>query len=53
MGVLDLLGDIGGVMEAMMIITFVFGEFFSKKFFNAAIASEMYVVKNLKAKNTK
>lgn len=32
-GLLDLLGDIGGVMEAFTIFTLIIGEFFSKRFF--------------------
>ena len=42
-GILDLLGDIGGVMEMMSMVTIIFGEFFSRKFFSGAIASELYV----------
>ena len=44
-GVLDLLGDIGGVMEALTILTVYFGEFFSKRFFSAAVASQLYLQK--------
>ena len=45
-GILDLLGDIGGVMEVIDLVTAFIGTFFSAKFFSAAVASSLYIKKN-------
>ena len=43
--VLDYLGGLGGFKEAIDILVFSFGEFFSSKFFIASIAAKFYFTK--------
>ena len=51
-GILDLLGDVGGVMGLLNMFISDIGTFFSAKFFSAAIAS-LYIKKEPKNKNKK
>jgi hypothetical protein len=44
--VLDYLGGLGGFKEALDILVFSFGEFFSSKFFIASIAAKFYFTKS-------
>ena len=41
--ILDVLGDVGGFYQAIDILLFTFGEFFSAKFFIASIATSLYL----------
>jgi hypothetical protein len=43
--VLDYLGALGGFKEAIDILVYSFGEFFSSKFFIASIAAKFYFTK--------
>ena len=44
-GILDLLGDVGGVMGLLTMLTAKFGTYFSANFFSAAVANKMYIQK--------
>ena len=52
-GLLDLLGDVGGVMEIINLVTAIFGTFFSANFFRASVASSLYIKKETKNKKKK
>jgi len=39
------LGDIGGFKEALLLILYTAGEYFSAKFFIAKVAEDLYVTK--------
>lgn len=43
--ILDVLGDVGGFYQAIDLIIFTFGEFFSAKFFIVSIAANLYLRK--------
>lgn len=43
--VLDVLGDVGGFYQAIDLIIFTFGEFFSAKLFIVSIAAKLYIRK--------
>lgn len=47
--ILDFLGDIGGFQQALYLLLFTFGEYFSARFFIQEIASKLYVKKKTKA----
>lgn len=42
---LDVLGDVGGFYQAIDLIIFTLGEFFSAKFFIVSIAAKLYIRK--------
>ena len=42
-GFLDFLGDIGGFYAALDILIFTFGQYFSKKFFQASVAGTFFL----------
>ena len=48
--VLDFIGDIGGFKEAILLIMFTFGEYFSAKFFVKTVAEDLYMHKSDKKK---
>lgn len=43
--VLDFIGDVGGFQGAIILIFFVFGEFFSERFYTANLSNEVFVKK--------
>jgi hypothetical protein len=43
--ILDFFGDIGGFKEALLLILFFFGEYFSAKLFISKVAEDLYVTK--------
>ena len=51
--ILDVLGDVGGFYQAIDLIIFTFGEFFSAKFFIVSIAANLYLRKLPKDENGK
>ena len=44
--ILDFLGDVGGFQGSLIIILYLFGEFFSSKLLAASIASSFYLQKS-------
>lgn len=48
--ILDFLGDVGGFQGSLVIILFLFGEYFSSHLLNAAIASTFYSQKTKQKK---
>jgi hypothetical protein len=46
--ILDLLGDLGGFYGSIGILVFLFGEYFSEKFYLQAISNSLYVRKKTK-----
>lgn len=47
-GILDYLGELGGFYQAMDLMVFMIGQFFSSRLFLASIATRMYSKKNNK-----
>lgn len=46
--VLDFIGDVGGFQGAIIMIFFIFGEFFSEKLYTASFSNEAFVKKRAK-----
>ena len=44
------MGDIGGFKEAILLIIFMFGEYFSSKLFVAKVAEDLYLKKGKEKK---
>jgi len=43
--ILDFMGDVGGFEGSLLLITVVFGQYFSEKLFMVKVAKDMYIGK--------